>query len=167
MAVFNKFYSKCQKFLSSFVEEEYPAPRYERMANLIVQQLLANPAVPYSHLSHPFERYASEDLTVAECVDQLREDLEASFVQEDLEDLRLTFFAEEGLNRPDVEWIVEWFWKYADGTTGLGEFDEEEWDQEDEEDDEDEDQEDQENDPNYINNQIPYGQPVGENMANG
>lgn len=165
MALFNKFFSKCGKFLSSFVEEEYPSPRYERMAQLIVQQLLANPQVPYSHLSHPFERYASEDLSVAECVDQLREDLEASLVQEDLGDLRMTFFAEAGLNRPDVEWIVEWFWKYADGTTGLGDFDEAEWDQE--EDQEDEDDDEEYNDPNYIDNQIPYGQPVGDNMANG
>jgi len=127
---------------------------------LIVQQLLANPPVPYSDLSHPFERYGSEDLEMADCVDQLRADLEASLVQEGLGDLCLTFFAEQGLNRPDVEWILNWFWKYADGTTGLGEFDEAEWDQE------DEIEEEEDNDPNYINNQIPYGQPVGDNMAN-
>jgi len=104
-------------------------------------------------------------LDVAECIDQLREDLEASLLQEGLGDLRMTFFAEGGPNRPDVEWIIEWFWKYADGTTGLGEFVEAEWDDEDEDEDEDEDMI-LNNNP-VLDNQIPYGQPIGENIANG
>jgi len=111
------------------------------MTNLIVRQLLAEPPVSYTDEAHPFERYASEDLEVSDGIACLADDLNASIVQEGLEDLRLSFFGKGGFNRPDVEWLFEWFWKYADAVTGLGEFDEAEWDDDDEEEEQEQEQE--------------------------
>jgi len=151
MSAFNHFFSKCQRFLTSFVDDEAPSPTYERFTQLLVQRLLCNPDLPYEDPLHPFRRYAAEDLEIDDAIANLAADMEGSLVQEDLGHLRLTFFAKQGFCRPDVEWMVEWFTKYADAVTGLGEFNEAEWEEgEDEEDEEDEEEEAQELPPQFI-----------------
>jgi len=132
MSVYNQFFSKCQRFLTSFVDAEAPSPTYERFTQLLVQHLLCNPDLPYEHPLHPFHRYAAEELDIDDSIANLAADMEGSLVQEDLGHLRLTFFAKQGFCRPDVEWLVEWFTKYADASTGLGEFNEAEWEEEEE-----------------------------------
>jgi hypothetical protein len=127
MSPYNEFFSKCGKFLSSFVDQDYPSPRYERFTQILVQHLLALPDIQYHDPLHPFHRYAAEDLSMSDSIEHLAADMEPSLLQEDLGDLRLAFFAEQGLNRPDVEWLLEYFQLYADATTGLGEFDEADW----------------------------------------
>jgi len=143
MSAFNQFFSKCQRFLESFVEEEDPSPTYERFSALIVERFLHNPDVSYSHRMHPFQRYAAEELDEDDSIANLAADMEGSLVQENLGHLRLAFFAKQGINRGDLEWLLSWFIKYADATTGLSDYDESEW-EEDEEQDEDDEQEEQE-----------------------
>lgn len=143
MSVYNHFFSKCQRFLTSFVEPEAPSPPYERFTQLLVQHLLCNPDLPYEDPLHPFRRYAAEELEIDDAIANLAADMEGSLVQEDLGHLRLTFFAKQGFCRSDVEWLVEWFTKYADATTGLGEFNEAEWEEEEEEEEQEGEQEEE------------------------
>jgi hypothetical protein len=144
MSAFNQFFSKCQRFLESFVEEEYPSPTYERFSALIVERFLHSPDVSYSHRMHPFHRYAAEDLDEDDSIANLAADLEGSLVQENLGHLRLAFFAKQGINRGDLEWLLSWFIKYADATTGLSDYDESEWEEDEDEDEEQESEEEEE-----------------------
>jgi hypothetical protein len=141
MSAFNQFFSKCQRFLESFVEEEYPSPTYERFSALVVERFLHNPDVSYSHRMHPFHRYAAEELDEDDSIANLAADLEGSLVQENLGHLRLAFFAKQGINRGDLEWLLSWFIKYADATTGLSDYDESEWEEDEDEEEEQEEQE--------------------------
>ena len=145
MGAFNKFFNRCEEFLSSFVDEEDPAPHFERFTSLIVQQLLNVPDLPYNDPSHPFERYASEELEPADALANLASDLNASIVQEGLENLRFAFFSHAGMNRPDMEWLLKFYWKYVDVKTGL--VDEDDDEEEDDEEDEEDIEEEDDNDP--------------------
>jgi hypothetical protein len=144
MSAFNQFFSKCQRFLESFVEEEYPSPTYERFSALIVERFLHNPDVSYSHRQHPFHRYAAEELDEDDSIANLAADMEGSLVQENLGHLRLAFFAKQGINRGDLEWLLSWFIKYADATTGLSDYDESEWEEDEEQESEEEEEEEEE-----------------------
>jgi hypothetical protein len=139
MAAYNQFVTKCNRFVASFVEEDFPSPAYVRFATLVTHCFLNRPELPYAHPLHPFQRYGAEELDTDDAIAQLAEDLEMSLVQEGLGDKRLTFFGKHGLNRPNVEWLLEWFLKYADATTGLGDFDEAEWEEEEEDEEGEED----------------------------
>ena len=164
MGSFNKFFNRCEEFLSSFVDEEDPAPHFERFTSLIVQQLLNVPDLPYNDPSHPFERYASEELEPADALANLASDLNASIVQEGLENLRFAFFSQAGVNRPDMEWLLEYYWKYVDVKTGLAE-------EEDEDEDEDFDDNDDDNDNDIIppppdwNPQLIYSHPFNDTQT--
>ena len=144
MPAFNQFLSKCERFLQSFVDEEDPSPAYERFSSIVVQRLLYNPSVPYNHSSHPFQRYGAEELSTDDAIANLAADMEAAVLQEGVGYIRLSFFAKQGFCRPDLEWLLTWFLKYADANTGVGEYDAAEWEEGDEEDEEgEEEQEDQ------------------------
>ena len=124
MAVYNRFLSKCEVFQSSFAED----PALARVATLLVHPL-RTPVVglPYRHAAHPFQRFAAEELELSDSVDRLATDLNACLAQEGLAPLHESFFGVDGVYRDRVIALLRWFWLYADATTGLGEFDENEW----------------------------------------
>ena len=123
MSVYNTFLSKCEAFRSSFDGDQSLA----RVASLVLDPLLSQSSLPWSHAAHPFERFAAEELHIIDGVTRLGVDVKNCLLQEGFAHLEADFFAPEGVYRDRVEALMRWFWLYADAMTGLGEFDANEW----------------------------------------
>lgn len=124
MAVYNKFLSKCDAFRSSFSTDQ----TLERVATLVLDPLLTQSPLPWNHAAHPFERFAAEELHIIDGVTRLGTDVKNCLLQEGFAHLEADFFDADGVYRDRVTALMRWFWLYADATTGLGEFDANEWD---------------------------------------
>jgi hypothetical protein len=128
MSVYNLFLSKCEQFRSSFSGD----PDLHRVASLLLDPLLTQTTLPYHHETHPFQRFAAEELDPSDAIERWETGIEVCLVQEGLAHLGESFFGEEGAFTSRVSELMRCFWLYADATTGLGDFDPNEWDSEEE-----------------------------------